>query len=468
MKCRAKSKTRSFAFVAIAGAAIAAASCGEGLDISPVGGVSAAVDASAHDAGGDARPSGGDAGDAGDGGGPDVVDSGADAGPSYVLVPFALNLSLKTQLVAVNLDTKETNYLDLAGQGGVLVATAAGPYMLEQALDTVKKLDPQAPWNVAAAWDGYSNAPTGGPLSPTPAAPIAMATVGTKAYVPRLGRNDVAVIDTSRTAASAPVSAIDLSAFVQADDSDKTIEPAFAFYVEARHMVYVLLANVDRTKWRFDRSPQFVCASTTPLLVAIDARTDKVVPIPGATGPNGSFALAGYAPVLDPGFADGHATARAAATYDPAGDRLLVVHAGCGDVLPDGGPGAAKRTGIEQLAFDGSGALSTTMLLDLSLGSHRVTDLAYYGPDLSLVVDNGQVYLWDPTSPVIGPSIGTGDLATKDGNGAFVSVDRQNDRGDFTFTVSRTLLADGGGTTWGTGAPIGYAIGNVVVWPVSP
>ncbi len=453
------------ALATIAGSALYAASCGGGLEISPVGNV-VTVDASVRDAG--------DVADGADGASEGAVDAavdapddqrGPEAGASFALFILSPAYVPGLRLAALNLATREEHDVPIPGQYATPFAHGDAPYLLEP--DTVARLDAREPWKIVSSWDVHLDDQTDG--GPAASAPIAVVSVGTKAYVPRVARNKIAILDVSKTVdGGVPIGTIDLSAFVQPSDTDGTVEPTAAFYVEARHLLYVLLASVDRTQ--YDSSFDALCVDATPLLVAIDTQLDRVVPIPGASGPEGSFRLAGYNPTTGAQFYS-RAQARGSSVYDGASDRLLVLHQGCHDRLADGGVGAARRRGIEQLAFGANGRITATTLLDLSAKERAPSDWAYFGPHQALL-SNGPVLRWDPTQSTTGALFaGTGGqlgFIANPGDGTAVLLEYHLPDGLGSLSVSRAQLADGG-IDWLYGSDLGgIPGGGISVWTSPP
>jgi len=225
----------------------------------------------------------------------------------------------------------------------------------------------------------------------------------------------------------------------------------------------VLLGNIDRTKVASD-GYTLLCSETTPQLVAIDTNTDQIVAIPGGTGPGGGFALTGYSPAFG--------AAGAAAVYDAAGDRLLVLHSGCNVALGDGGAGAITKRTVEELKFAANGALQTTTLLDVSSAGFPAA-FAYIGPHDAVLGLGGEVRRWDPTLTALGPVVANApdpNAFAYAGGGAIVGT-RTNylSDGGTSIDVVRTLLGDGGATTLATNPfkdNTGF-IGGVEVWPAA-
>jgi hypothetical protein len=440
------------AYVACVSCAIGLAGCG-GDDVNPVqtpkdAAAEATVDSSVHDSGGDTGPA-----DSG------AVDTGPDAPPPPPRVLLSMNNTTTSELLAMDLATADKNSLVYPGSFGTTFSRGADPYVLEQKADVVGKLDAQKPWELVSSWAvGLSDRTDGGAAYSDP---LAIAVAGTKGYVARYTRNALAVLDTSQVAdAGAPLKAIDLSSFVESKDTDGVVEATFAFAVPARHMLYVLLGSIDRNNVAGDGFT-LLCAATTPLLVAIDTSTDQVAPIPGATGQGGSFALSGYNPAFG--------AAGAAAVYDAAGDRLLVLHAGCNTPLVDGGAGAVTKRAVESLTFAANGSITTTTLLDVS-ASGFPSAFAYIGPHDAVLGLGAEVRRWDPTQATLGPVVPNApdsNAFAYAGGGAIVGARTSFIDGGTSIDVVRTLLGDGGTSTLATNPfkdNTGF-IGGVEVWP---
>ncbi len=437
------------------------AGCG-GDDVNPVHGP---VDASV-DTGVDSPSESGprDAGPdttVGDDGGPDAaVDTGVDAPPPPPVVLLSMNNTASSELLVVDLTTNAKNSLVYPSAFGTTFSRGADPYALEQKTDIVARLDARKPWNVVSSWSvALADRADGGAAYSDP---LAIAVAGTKGYVARYTRNRIAVIgDVTQVAdAGAPAKAIDLSPLLQAKDTDGVVEATFAFAVPSRHMLYVLLGNIDRNLVAPD-GYTLLCADTKALLVGIDTNTDQIVGL-GGTGTQGSVVLAGYNPAFG--------VAGAAAVYDAANDRVLVLHAGCNAVLGDGGPGAVTKRVVEELKFGAGGQVTATTLLDVSTSGFP-SAFAYIGPHDAVLGLGIEVRKWDPTTTTLGALVANApdtNAFAYAGNGALVGIKTNYlADGGQSLDVVRTQLGDGGTQTLMTNPfkdNTGF-IGGVEVWP---
>ncbi len=431
--------------------------CG-GDDINPVttpkdAASEATVDGSLHDAGDAGTDAAGDA----------TADTGADAlPPPPPRVLLSMNNTSTSELLTMDLATAAKDSLVYPGSFGTTFSRGADPYVLEQKVDVVGKLDARQPWKVVSSWTvDLGDRADGGAAYSDPLA-IAVIPASGRGYVARYTRNKLAILDTQATVdGGTPAAAIDLSTFVQAKDGDGVVEATFAFHVASRHMLYVLLGNIDRTKVAPD-GYTLLCAATTPSLIAIDTDTGLVAPIPGATGPNGTHPLVGYNPAFG--------AAGAAAVYDAAFDRLLVLHAGCNLPLGDGGAGAVAKRIVEEVRFSTTGQPVSTTLLDVSTSGFP-SAFSYIGPHDAVLGLGVEVRRWDPATTTLGPVVPNApdsNAFAYAGGGAIVGTHTNYlADGGTSIDVVRTLLGDGGTTTLATNPfkdNSGF-IGGVEVWP---
>jgi hypothetical protein len=397
---------------------------------------------------GDAQSSGGS--DAGDGAVAETDASEAGPGNADASVPSRLLLSfnggVQSELAAFGLDSKQVDgRLLYPGFIGTTYLGPKAPWLLEQAVDVVARLDPAQPWKVASSWNvSLNDGPDGGGSYADPDAVVVSA--GTKAYVLRYTRNEIAIIDPSSDGGS-PIGAIDLSSELQAA-GDGTVEMSAGVYVPSKQLVYVLLGNINRHDVT-DDGYTLLCANTHPTVIAIDVTTDKVIDLNGATAGSG-LALEGYSPGLGPG----------AMAYDAESDRLLVLENGCNQLIPaaadagDGG-GASPTVGplvgreVEQLSLF-TGESST--LIDLSQTGEFPSQLVYIDAHRA-ILQLYSTYTWDPTTPVLGPAIPNApDAFAYDGiaNLLGVSAVYGADGGVSEYDVQSVRIADGQVTKLGT------------------
>ena len=436
------------------------AACGGDDTANPVdaGHEAAPADGSFPDtSGGDAQPGTDAGGDARDGA--SDVDAGPPPPPRLLL---SMNNATTSELVALNLTTNAVDgRLTYPGFIGTTSSRGeANPWLMEQSADVVAKLDPRAPWQILSTWSvALPDRPDGGAAYADPYG-VVVSAAG-KGYVLRYTRNEIAVIDATETAdGGAPTKTIDLSGLVQPADGDGLVDMSTAFYVSGSHRLYVLLGNFDRTTIK---APTYdvLCVATTPSIIAIDVTTDQVVPL-GGSAPGGGIALAGHNPAFGPASVSG-----AAAAYDAANGRLLIVEAGCNPVV-DGGEGAPEKRIVEEVNLT-SGAVRTLLdmnALDLPIG------FSYIGPTDAVIGFGfgGVLRRWDPTSTTIGPVIPNApdnNAFAYDGAGALVGTRTTFlADGGTQIDVVRTILADGGTTTLAPNPftdPSGF-VGGVELW----
>jgi hypothetical protein len=360
-----------------------------------------------------------------------------------------------SELVAVNMTTKAVDGR-LAFDGGYGSTSALGtdPYLLDAENDIVTRLDAREPWKPVASWNVRGDdVVSGGDPNAQPVAVVQPSC--TKAYVLRFNRNRIAIIDPSQRAGGTPTAYIDLSSLQQPGDT-KSIEMTSAVYVASKKRVYVLLGNIDLTKFgKVGGFTKLVCANLKPAIIAIDVETDNVVSL-GGSGPGGGIVLEGYNPPVGTPL-----------VYDAAFDRLLVLHGGCNADVGDGGPGAMTRQRVEQVDL-ATGAVKTLLTLDQD-GKFPST-LALASSDHAAIAFYFDAYHWNPAQPALGPAIQGGmDLIVNDGRGAFVGS-RQTyleDGGTGPLEVVSVPLPDAGPsviTTDPFSKPGGYVAG-IEAWP---
>jgi hypothetical protein len=383
-------------------------------------------------------------------------DTSADAGdaslPPRLLLSY--NASATSELVAFGL---QSNAVDgrfvYPGFIGTTYVNPASPWLMEQADDVVGLLDPQEPWVVSSSWNVALDDEGDGGFAASYSDPVAVvAGPGTKAYVLRYTRNDIAVIDTSVVAdGGLPVATIDLSSQLQAG-GDGYVEMTAGWYDATNQRLYVLLGNINRGDVGCTGYCQ-LCSDTSPTIVAIDTTTNALVPI-GADGGT-SYLLGGY----DPAFG-------AAMAYDSTNNRLLVLETGCNTALEDGGVGPIVKREVEAVSLANGSAQE---LLDLTPDAFPA-GLFYIDPHHA-IVQLDTAYTWDPTTSTLGPAIPNAPEAFDiDGQGNLVGVTENylTDGGFGGFSVISVNPSDGGVTTLGQNPfSLGNSgfIGGAQLWP---
>lgn len=334
------------------------------------------------------------------------------------------------ELAAVNLDTGVVDgrfFLD-GGAGVTSVALNADPWIVDQKQDLVIRLDPQAPWRPLATWNVRSNDGVG----VAAATPVAVAQVScTKAYVPRFGRNRIAIINPSAIGTDAvPTGFIDLGSYVETPSG--TVDMTSAIWVPTKKRVYVLAGNVNHLITAPDGT--LGCSPLAPSIFAIDPATDALVSL-GGKGLGGSLELNGIDPPLG-----------TTMVYDPAFDRLLVLTGGCTPVDADGGAGPVTRRLLEQVDL-ASGTVTT--LLDLSQRP-RPTGLALLDPQHALLSFGSVAMAFDSSDGGAPTVIGGVDRVSDDGRGNFLAARHRLLAGGgaidelFEFTDAGAQLVDAG------------------------
>lgn len=360
----------------------------------------------------------------------------------------------ESEVVAFGLASKRVDgRLLYPGFIGTTYPGPTAPWLLEQSADVVAELDPARPWTIDSSWSvALHDKRDGGESYSDPDAVVVGA--GSKAYVLRYTRNEIAIVDAAAIAdGGAPIGTIDLSDQLQAA-GDGTVEMSAGVYVPGKNLVYVLLANVNRGDVACG-GYCLLCADTHPTVVAIDVATDSVVDLNGSAA-GVSLPLSGYNPGLGLG----------AMAYDSASDRLLVLEAGCNNAAADGGAGPLVGREVEELSlFTGR----SRRLLDLRAAAYP-SQLTYIDSRRA-IVQLDTAYSWDPTSNRLGPAIPNApDSFAWDGVANLVGITARYsaDGGAFSgYDVVSVRMADGNVTKLGADpfSLTGGFLAGVELWP---
>jgi hypothetical protein len=409
----------------------------------------------ARDAGADAT--GGDV-EAGDDAPAEVSSPDGDAGvPRRVLLSY--NGTSQSELVAFGITSKAVDgRLVYPGFiGAAQTSSSADPWLLEQSNDVVARMDRVDPWVVRSSWNvAMHDQIDGGDTYSDPDAVVVSA--GTKAYVLRFTRNDIAILDPSGTAdGGAPMGSIDVSGQVQ-PAGDGIVEMSAGVYVPSRKIVYVLLANLNRGNVGCN-GYCLLCANTKATVVGIDVTTDALVDLNGSA-PGIALTLNGYSPGIGQG----------TMAYDAQGDRLLVLHSGCNqpptpDAGADGGVGPLVQREVEELALATG---QTRELLDLTQAPFP-QQIVYIDAHHA-ILQTDKAYAWDPTQPTLGAAIPNApDSFAWDGVGSLVGVTARYgaDGGPAGYDVVSVSVPAGTVTKLGAdpfSLTAGF-VGGVQLWP---
>ncbi len=370
---------------------------------------------------------------------PDAGDAGLDAptAPKLLLTYLGASGELAT------FDPKAGQVSGRLSTPGypVVVRSGGDTFLIDTSKDLVEKLDPTtlagpiSTWNVAG-----SDAVDGGSATADPVAVIESSA--SHAYVLRFNRNRVAVIDPSQAAdAGQPMSFVDLSSLVQAS-SDGTVGMVGGAYDATRHLVYVVLGNIDINAYGPPPNYPLACVGTTTTMIAIDTTNDTIVNLGGA-GPGGGIVLNGFNPQM--GYYGG-------VVLDAAGDRIFVVHFGCAPPSADGGATPIQQRVIEAIDLKSD---TTKTLLDangqdipnvfaLLDGAHAVVQYGLFPPYAT--------YAWDPSSPSLGVPLAVApDVFGVDDAGHILGPQETlaSDGGAGPTNVIAVDVADGGVTELG-------------------
>jgi len=308
---------------------------------SGAGGSGAAPDAGSGGSGG----GGGSGGSGGSPGGAAGADGGGEqvpVNPRAVAVVTAPSGSVTTPLLlAAGTDftaTTEVGVVDVGGasvtehltfdDGDAVPAASGGVgFVLERTNDVIHVLG--ADGKIAHTVDMQA-APTGG------------AVTGRKAYVLLYATNDIAVVDVD---AGTVTKHIDLSSFQASGDSDGAIDMDDIVFDAAENRAYVTLGRIDLNTIQ---APNFelACPTWNGLVVGIDATTDAVVDLNGASdGEAAELSLVSPSGIH----------------LDSAQNRVVVLSSGC--MTPGDGGSTRTRQGVEAVDL-ATGAVTVLLAPD--------------------------------------------------------------------------------------------------------
>lgn len=190
-----------------------------------------------------------------------VVIPGAAPDTSTALLVGGTDYIAKSEIVSVTIGTGEVGKSETYDDGDTVAVSSAGiGFALERSSDKVNLLDAGA---ISTTFDlkdpGTDTAP-----------------VDSKAYVPLLGANFIAILDLTEGKVSRR---LDLSEFLDASDADGSVEAVEGVYDPKANVAYFLLQRIDRTT--YDSSAHLACSSLRGLIIGIDAATDKFVDLNG-------------------------------------------------------------------------------------------------------------------------------------------------------------------------------------------
>lgn len=419
------------------------ADTGPGVDSSHNDVVTTGTDSGGKDTGGGTKDSGHDAGP---------------TGPEQLLVTFGNGTYTQSQLVAINLTTKATSgTLTITGSATTDTHNGTAPFLLETSNDTVARLDSTSPWKVDATWS-TSLTPDRDGAANFQSFPVGVVVeTGTKAYILRTDRNDIAVIDESVTGeAGVPMTPISLAGLQEPGDTDGSVEVLGGAYVASSKRLYLVLGNILQPAMGGAISNPACTTGLTSTVTAIDTTTDMIVNL-GGQGPKGSVELKYYAPTN--------------VVYDAAGNRLIIVSQGCNATAS-----TATARGIEAFNLMTN---STASLLALNPDpimtpgfNDPVTSFAYIDATHAVIGFDGTgqgVVNWDPTKTTLGGFISNApDTFTYDGHGNLVGVRTDtSDAGVMKQDIVSVAIATGVSTTIASNVSTLTSphVESVDVWP---
>jgi hypothetical protein len=325
---------------------------------------------------------------------------------------LTMNNASTSEVVAFNLAEKKVDgRFAFDGHLGQTSSFGSDPYVVEQGVDRVARMDPKSPWVPLSTWSVVGDdQPDGGDPNAQPI--VVVVPDCDRGYVLRFNRNKIAVIDTNTIAdGGAAESYIDLSSLLQPGDNDGLVDMTAAQWVPSKKRIYILLGNYDRTTVA---APDYalLCKDTSASIVAIDTATRQLVSL-GGSAPGGGIALENYNPVLGTPMA-----------YDPVRDRLLVFQGGCNTDEGGGTAGPMTKRAVEEVDL-ASGVVRTLVHLDDKgfPGSFDFVDgthaaLTFFFPN--------QTFLWDPSQTTLGAEIPVAlDYVAHDGKGDIVGGRRE-------------------------------------------
>jgi hypothetical protein len=274
----------------------------------------------APDGGGAGGSAGGNAGEAGPGAPADpttiaVVSTTTDAGmPAARLLVAGTDFSTTTEVSSVDPTAGSVAGHSTVADGDAVPAASGGlGFILERTRDQVDVLasDGSIAQSIDVTALGDANPPS---------------SIAHEAFVTLYDANRVAVIDLD---AARVAYSIDLTSYLDPNDSDGSVDVDNAVYDPARDRVYVTLARIDLNTITTPNY-ELACPSEGGLLLAIDATTLTPVDLNGSA-PGVAVQLS----LVDP----------VSVALDAANHRLLVMDAGC-FASADGGAQRVKH-GIE-------------------------------------------------------------------------------------------------------------------------
>ncbi len=391
-------------------------------------------------------------------------DADAAVGPTRLLLSY--NGSSTSELVAFGVASKHVDGdLIYPGSLGTTSTASPAPYLLEQEVDVVARLDRSRPWVIDSSWNvALNDAVDGGDsVHRFDDGRRHRGDEGVRApqHAQRDRRHQSLPDRGRRRAHRKP---IDLSSMVQAADEDGVVEMTAGAYLPSTGILYVLLGNILTASTSRATATSSSAPRRRATIIGIDTTTNLPVMLAGGNAVRGRSRL-GMATIRSSAQAGWRTTAASRSLH-----RFSKTAATRRRQTPGAGPIQQRR--IRSDCTLATGAVTT--LLDASAmgfpGAFTYVDathafVQFSAPDFS----STSTYLWDPTQTTIGATVmNAPDSWVYDGAGNLLGITTvyATDGGSEIDVVS-VRVSDGTVTTLGVNPftlSSGY-LGGVDIWP---